>query len=197
MKKPNKPMATATYTAPIKTPTTNLMLPDPSKDNVTHINVHYTFAKTSLGRQLSTYQSAAFEHPYFGPFKCIEGFMRYVSTGCRDDSFRRMTGSQSKSHFVTSITDGLLVKYPIPNEAAILTSALYAKLKHNPVIEVSFTESTLPFDLYFLYKPSGLPIRPEDGALLTDSLTALRDLMVQGKEPAPIDPEEYAKLIVR
>jgi len=191
MKKPNKPMNSMTLPPP------NLTLPDPTQDNVTHINVHYTFAKSALGRELSTYKVASFEHPYFGPFKCIEGFMRYIASGCRDDSFRRMTGSEAKTHFVKAISAGTLKSYDIANEGAILTSAVYAKLQHNPVIATHFTESTLPFDLYYLYKTSNLPIRPVDGYLLTDSLTALRDLMVQGKEPTPIEPEEYAKLIVR
>ena len=178
-------------------PPTNLTLPEPSQDGITHINVHYTFGQTSLGRQLSTYSVAAFEHPYFGPFKCIEGFMRYIRSGCSDDAFRRMTGSQAKSHFVKALDAGTIANHDIPNEAGILTSALYAKLQHNSVIAANFTESTLPFDQYYLYKTSKLPIRPEDGGLLTNSLMALRDLMVQGKEPTPIDPEEYAKLIVR
>lgn len=194
----NKPMNCLAPTPMMKTtPAPSTTLPDPAQDGFSHINVHYNVSTTKIGRMLSTYFVVAFKHPYFGPFKCIEGFMRYVQTGCCDDAFRRMTGAQAKAHFRKKIEEGKLTIYAVANEAAILQSALYAKLEHNPVIATLFTESTLPFDHYYLYESSRLPIRPDEGAMLTNSLTELRALMQVGQKPEPISDAEYARLIVR
>lgn len=172
-------------------------LPDPLEDGITHINVHYNAGLTELGRHLSTYYVAKFEHPYFGPFKCVEGFMLYIQTGCADDTFRSLTGGQAKSHFHKSLGAGKLVEHQIKNEEAILTSALHAKLEYNPVIAAAFIASTLPFEHYYRFAGSKVPIRPKEGVVLTNSLTNLRTLMRAGNAPNPLSDAEYASLIVR
>lgn len=173
-------------------------LPDPAKDGIDHINVHYNAASTDpLGRQLSTFQSARFEHPYFGPFKSIEGFLLYVKTGCMDDEFRTMNGTEATNYYRDQIDRGNLRLYKVANLGDVLLSAYVAMLKSNPVIAKRFTESTLPFDNYFLYRKSNHPIRPKDSAELTHTLTVLRDLMKAGEEPRALSHEEYAKLVVR
>lgn len=173
-------------------------LPDPSKDGVDHINVHFNHSQTKLGRELSTYYVARFEHPYFGPFKCIEGFRLYVETGCRDDEFRNLTGSQAKAYYHKQLDAGALRKRKLRNLGQLLLTAYFARLTQHPVIATLFQESTLPFDCYYLYPESGLPIRPpEESATLTHTLMTLRDLMKEGKAPPTMSKEEYAKLIVR
>lgn len=173
-------------------------LPDPEKDGVDHLNVHYNFARQPLGRRLSTYQVERFEHDYFGAFKCIEGFRLYVKTGCCDDEFRNQTGAQAKAYFRQRLDAGTLTQRDIPNEEQVLLLAYYARLVQHPVTAAQFTESTLPFDNYFLWGRSKLPIRPpKESALLVQTLTTLRQLMQQGLTPTPLTDEEYAKLIVR
>lgn len=180
-----------------KTETPSTPLPNPAADGVGHINVHYKCSRNKLGRILSTYYVARFEHPYFGPFKCIEGFMLYVKTGCCDDSFRSLTGAQAKTHYRKQLEAGKLVERDIPNEERVMMSAILAKLNHNPVIATLFLASEAPFDEYFLFGPGNVPIRPPEGAILTNSLTELRTLMQKGETPELPSNEEYAKLIAR
>lgn len=172
-------------------------LPDPAQDGVDHINVHYNHSKTQLGRQLATYYVARFEHPYFGPFKCIEGFLLYAKTGCQDDEFRNLTGTQAKAYYRKQMDAGKLKNYDIPNQGHLMLTAYHARLTQYPVIAETFQESTLPFDSYYIYRVSGLPIRPPESAVLTHTLMTLRELMKQGKAPPPMSNDEYAKLIIR
>lgn len=173
--------------------------PDPSGDGVTHINVHYNHSKTQLGRQLSPYYVARFQHPYFGPFRCIEGFALYIRTGCQCDDFRNQTGAQATQFYRQQTHDNKLVNREIDPVLwqRVLASALYAKFQHNPVIAEQFVASTLPFEQYFLWGTGKVPIRPKDWNVLTISLTTLRELMKAGKEPEPISDAEYASLMVR
>jgi hypothetical protein len=173
-------------------------LPDPSKEGTDHINVHYNYGK-KLGRLLSTYQVERFEHPYFGPFKCVEGFMLYVKTGCRDDEFRYLTGARATAHFRKQMNEGNLKINNIDNGVLVhlLISAYHARLVQHPVTAAQFKESTLPFDFYFLYEGSGLPVRPENAALLIHALMTLREYMKRDLTPPLMSSEEYAKLIVR
>lgn len=182
--------------APTMTQTTNSTTspPDPKLDGQAHINVHYNYSTTKLGRELSTYFVARFNHPYFGPFKCIEGFRLYVQTGCVDDAFRGKTGSEAKAYFNRQIKARALKMYDIKDEEKVLMLAYYARLTQHPVTATLFKESTLPFENYFLWGDAKLPIRPEDSGLLIQSLTTLREYMQAGLEPDRINNDAYDKL---
>jgi len=179
----------------------NLPVPDPRLDSHEHINVHYNDAVTALGRQLSTYYVQAFKHPYFGPFRCVEGFMRYVRTGCRDDAFRGLTGSQAKSYFYQQIKAKKLITYEIEDEEKVLMLAMHARLIQHPVTAELFVNSTLPFENYFLWaedkkvpREERVPARPEESAMVIHSLTTLREYMQAGETPEPLSRAAYAKL---
>lgn len=171
--------------------------PDPSQDSIDHINLHYNFAKTPVGRRLSTFYAARFNHPSLGPFKCIESLRLYVKTGCQDDTFRSLNGTEAINHYREAMDRGNLKNNNVPNMGAVMMDAYYAMLNAHPVIASLFTESTLPFDFYYLVPGTQHPIRPKDSAELTQTLTTLRDLMRQGQAPTPMSNEEYAKLIAR
>ena len=174
-------------------------LPNPTEDGVSHINIHYNLSLTKVGRMLSSYFVAPFKHPYFGPFRSIEGFTLYVKTGCCDDTFRNVTGAQAKLYYRCQTLSGKLVNQIIDEceQERIMMLAVFAKLEHNPVIATLLMESTLPFDYYYLFGSGKIPIRPQDGAVLTNSLMKLRSLMCSGQKPEPMLDVEYAKLIVR
>jgi len=184
-----------------KITSTSLPIPDPKKDGIDHINVHYNDGITSLGRQLSSYYVQAFKHPYFGPFRCVAGFMCYVRTGCRDDAFRGMTGSQATAYLRQQIKEKKLSTYDIEDEENVLMLAMHARLTQHSVTATLFKNSTLPFENYFLWsddktvaRKDRLPARPADSAMVIQSLTTLREYMQAGLEPDPINRDAYAKL---
>lgn len=172
--------------------------PNPASDGIDHINVHFNHSKTNLGRMLSMYYVARFEHPYFGPFKCMEGFVLYLKTGCQDDTFRTLTGVQAKSHYRKQLDTGQLQSHEIRNLGHLMLTAYYTRLVQHPVTATLFKESTLPFDSYYLFGEGKLPIRPPaESGLLIHTLMTLRELMKQDKAPPPLSNEEYAALVIR
>lgn len=64
-------------------------------DGKTHINI-YSKGRTPLGRSLSNFAFRRFSHPSYGVFCSMEGFYYYVSTGCKVESLRRLTGLAAK-----------------------------------------------------------------------------------------------------
>lgn len=175
---------------------TNITLPDPDQDGVTHINVHFNLAQNPLGKQLSTYYVSPFVHHYFGPFRCVEGFMLYVKTGCVEDRFRKLTGARAKTLFRALIKSKELTNHritPLVYEE-IQKMATWAKLVHNPVMMDLFKQSTLPFDSYFLHGNGNVPIRPDDGVIMIDNLNQLRALVHAGKVPTELPDETYESL---
>jgi hypothetical protein len=170
--------------------------PEPALDGITHINVHYKFSNPNykLGRMLSTYYVARFHHPYFGPFDCIEGFLLYVRTGCRDDAFRHLNGTEAKRYYREQCRLGILSKQNIPREDEVFMNALYAQLQQHPVIAKLFVKSVLPFDAYYFTGQGMVPIRQGNAEMLIKSLTSLRDLMKNQQAPQPLSAEFYKSL---
>lgn len=188
-------MAPTMNKAPLITP------PDPKLDGIAHINVHYDFATQPLGRQLASYYVQRFEHPFFGPFRCVEACMLYLKTGARDDHFRGLTGSQAKAYYRDQIANQQLTTYDIPNEEHVFLLTMYARLSQHPVTAKLFTDSTLPFENYFLWSrdkkvpvQERLPIRPDTAAALIQTLTTLRKLMRANQEPEPLSREAYTAM---
>jgi hypothetical protein len=168
--------------------------PDPSQDSKEHINVHYSFGVTQLGRMLSTYFVARFDHPYFGPFKCVEGFRLYLRTGCLDDAFRSKSGTEAKLYYRKYLNAKMLKNYDVKDEERVLMLAMYERIIQHPATAALFTESTLPFDSYYLWGVDKLPIRASDADMLINSLTTLREHMKAGTKPEPISRDEYKRL---
>jgi hypothetical protein len=169
--------------------------PSPALDGIEHINVHYTFSTTKLGKMLSTYFVAKFTHPYLGQFKCIEGLMLYLRTGCQDEAFREMTGSEAMSYYRNKRRWQQLSNHDIPREADVFFDAYYARLSQYPVAAVLFNESTLPFDVYYLIgERRDKPIRPRESMALVDALTRLRELMKRGETPTLLSQAFYEQL---
>lgn len=174
------------------------LTPDRAEDGKTHINVHYNFANTSLGRMLSTYYVSAFEHPYFGRFKCIEGFWLFVKLGCRDDTFRAMTGVKARSYYKALMNKEMTRERDVPNAEQHLLIANWVKLQANTGnLRRELNESVLPFDQYYLFGAGKVPIRPVDWKLTVDVLTKLREASISGNPPESPTDDQYAQLIVR
>jgi hypothetical protein len=172
-------------------------LPDPDEDGKSHINVHFNHAATKLGKMLSTYFVASFEHPYFGPFRCVEGLMLYIKTGCMEDRFRKLTGARAKALYRDLIDSKQLTNRHVEKYDEIQKLATWAKLVHNPEIMDLFKAAELPFDSYYLFGAGNVPIRPPDGVIMVNNLNQLRELVKAGKVPTPLPDEQYEALRIK
>lgn len=156
-------------------------------DGVTHINTHYNDSKEPLGKMLAPWAVYPFKHPYFGPFKTIEGFWHFLRSGCVDDRFRSLNGHRAKKRMKDGLQRGTHVKVQLPPDIDhIMLLAHYAKIDQNPVIKEALIASTLPFDQYFLYD-NKLIIRPDDTETLVKTLEELRRMFKEGIVPGEYD----------
>jgi hypothetical protein len=129
--------------------------PNPADDGVTHINI-YDQGKHPLGVMLSYFYEAPFVHPHYGPFKSIEGFLRYLRSGGEDDAFRTIPAVRAKAHMESAKKRGLYKEHKVSNLENLIFSANYFKIDQNPEIKKALISSTLPFENYFLWEASGV-----------------------------------------
>ena len=139
----------------------------PEDDGNTHINI-YSKAKTELGRMLSHFHYAPFNHPEYGTFLTMEGFWHYLATGCKYEPFKNMPGIKAKT-FAKGMTkvfrDDFMNQIKFANELKIL--------KH-PSILHCFCKSTLPFEHYYSYGYPPVVRRPNDAQKLIDLFESIR-----------------------
>lgn len=162
------------------------------QDGITHINTH-TKSNKELGRMLSHYYEAPFVHPYFGRFKCIEGFWYYIRGGCKDDGFRNLDGYRSKQRAQKGAKNGTYEKRNVPHLKDVLLHANFYKIDQNEDIKKALIESTLPFDHYFVFGPGKLVIKPNGSDWLVDIFTELREVFRGNQKLEPFK-YDYAEL---
>lgn len=117
---------------------------DPEKDGITHINV-YSRGRTQLGVFLSNFPYTPFEHPTYGHFASMEAFWHYISTGCRLEGIRTLTGIEAK-HYAKG--------YPqvtIPNFHEEIKFAIECKINAYPLHKAKLLLNTLPLRHYFVF----------------------------------------------
>lgn len=164
--------------------------PNPEDDGKTHINI-YDQGKSELGRMLSYFYEAPFQHPHYGPFKSIEGFLRYLRSGGEDDAFRTIPAVRAKAHAESAKRRGEYKDHQVRDLDKIIFAANYAKIDQNPEIKKALINSTLPFENYFLWNTSGVVIRPKGSKFVIRDFPILRQMFIDGGKPEPID---YAKI---
>lgn len=145
-------------------------------DGVDHINV-WEDAVTEMGRMLSHRHEASFNHSHFGRFKTIEGFDNYIQSVEKDDRLRYMSGSPL-SYLAKQLTH-----VPILYFRAILVDTYYQRIKQDKVLADLFVNSTLPFDLYYIVKKTGIKVRPARALWFAEGLEEIRRAMQEGGEP--------------
>lgn len=162
-----------------------------SNDGIEFINVHNR-GKHELGRMLSQYYVAQFEHPYFGPFQCLEGFWFYLRSGCADDKFRSLNGYLSKERGKErELLKNTKLRLSNRHRELLLTSASYAKIDQHPEIKEALVSSTLPFEHYYLWNDT-LPIRPDGAEKVIARFEKLREMFQKG---IALDPIDYKSII--
>lgn len=157
-----------------------VMLNDPQnvfkkvdRDGVDHINIDLR-GKTLLGQQLTQMYDLGFIHPEYGQFRSVEGFVGFIRSGAREDRFRWMVGMEARYHSRKLETSF------IPGFREIVTEANYFKIVQSESLLKAFTESTLPFDHYYLFETNGRPIQPAAASWLLPAMENLRTLICDG-----------------
>ncbi|WP_144106718.1 hypothetical protein [Paraburkholderia sp. BCC1886] len=152
---------------------------EPQDDGKTHINISMTGA-TELGQKLAHFARTPFIHPFYGPFKSMEGFWHYIKSEEPDDNYRTLVGARAKAYAKTRKMvwrDGF---------TEIIIEANYHKAIQNADIRQLMSESTLPFQYYYL-TPAQVQVFPETAPWLCAGLERVRQCVKRG-ESYPIQP---------
>ena len=143
-------------------------------DGVKYINI-YSRGMTTLGRKLSHFAHTPFTHPYYGPFKSMEGFWFYMRSAVRDDKLRYLTGRDAKfygrelppnwyDHFQEDIL-----------------AANYQKIIQNEYIAEMMVASDLPFKHFYVYGVGKVMITPRESEWLVQGFEEIRSALKAGK----------------
>lgn len=149
-------------------------------DGKTYTNI-WIRSNCELGQMLSHFYESHFEHPFYGPFYCIEGFWYYIKTKERDDRLRTMVGNKAK-YLGKKLTSEWRDDFK-----ELILDANYHKINQSPVIKDLLIKSTLPFDHFYTFGPANLIIRPKAHEWLTDMFEELRLMFKEGRKPNSIN----------
>lgn len=144
---------------------------DPSKDGITHINT-YSRGKTLLGRMLSNFYHAPFEHPEFGKFTSVEGFYYWYKTGAKYDTLRSLSGYKAKEEGKKYST------IEVDDFCERVLECLVLKITSNTEIYNELKDSTLPFVHYYYYGDNNPKVhKVPSGDWLMEALEDIRKLI--------------------
>lgn len=156
-------------------------------DGERFINI-WIHGKTELGQMLSHFYKSQFMHPYYGPFNSMEGFWFFIQNGAQDDHIRSLSGMAAKNY------GKKLAWQRVDNFQEIIMAANYYKIEQNPVLRKLFVESSLPFEHYYMFTPTGDAIGQPDqlirlvsNAWLIKGFEELRTKFQFGQRPAQIE----------
>lgn len=145
-------------------------------DGVDHINL-WEEGETELGRILSHRCELVFDHSHLGRFKTMEALDKYVMSRDRDDRIRNLTGPALKKHTAN------IVNAPVTNFRAIIMDSNWQRVKQYPDLANVMKDSTLPFDVYYILRTSGMRVRPTRYQWLIAGFEEIRRALKEGREP--------------
>jgi len=152
-------------------------------DGVTHINI-WLHGQEPLGRMLSHFYKMHFTHPVLGPFNSMEGLWYYVKavhpeTGKKDDTLRKLYGIKAKDR------GKQLKNMYVENFRDIIIAANFYKIEQNPDLLKQFTESTLPFKMYFYY--NDVLVEQPEYDWLVEGFEEIRRMFKENRRPKELD----------
>lgn len=164
----------------------------PENDGVKFINI-WANGNTELGKQLSSFYKSQFIHPYFGTFNCLEGFWHFIVTGRKDDKFRELIGNSARMH-----AKRLNQWERVESFSEIILAANYYKIKQNPEIRKNLIESSLPFEMYYIFNPNktenvgnnSTVISQKNSDWLLPMYEEIRKMFQHGTELEPLNYDE-------
>lgn len=120
---------------------------DPSQDGITHINT-YSRGRTKLGRMLSNFYYAPFEHPEHGHFDSVEGYWYWLKH--EDNALRSLSGYQAKKYGKDLSRQFEEIQRPDFEDQVI--TAIQCKLLSNTDILEEMIKNDLPYAHYYVYE---------------------------------------------
>lgn len=148
-------------------------------DGVDHINTHYQ-AETELGIALSVYGDYPFNHPEFGRFRTVHGFMCWLSHPNQPDKYRNMTATDAE--MLRKVSPSIHV----PRYRYVMIEATMFKILAHPNLTAMFTECELRLDHYYrqtLVSNKSIRVRPDNADWMIRGLTELRNALIEGRKP--------------
>lgn len=198
----NRQIATAFETAKIKNPNHALYRPAPpaakpafkpfykprtdlpavnelGNDGVDHINTYY-HAETELGIALSVYGDYPFNHPEFGRFRTVHGFICWLSHPNQPDEYRNMTATDAQ--MLRKVSPSILV----PRYRYVLIEATMFKILAHPNLKEMLMGCELPLDHYYRQTTvanKSIRVRPDNAYWMIRGLTELRNSLIENRKP--------------
>lgn len=160
------------------------------KDGVDHINTNYRYAATELGKKLSALYDFKFIHPVLGPFGSIEGYWKFLTTGCADDSFR--TRPAKSLHRLSKQYD----KVQVDDFFELIAHGLYHRIEQDVDLRIALIDTKLDFAYYSIFKgeAGAVVINEPRMAFYIDALETIRECFVSNVEyPTP----DYTKILAQ
>lgn len=139
------------------------------EENVDWLNVGPA-ADTGLGKFLSMGHKERFEHPYFGSFDTLGGYMSLLRTDMKHDEFRSASWQKIR-RLNKSVTLGHVRSF----KAHVMVAVAW-RLKTNRKMLEQFVEFDGAFDFFYVTK-SGHRARTNFSEWYTDILYQLRSLL--------------------
>lgn len=149
-----------------------------------HINTHFQ-SDNDLGRALSTYGSYPFNHPEYGRFRTVHGFMCWLGNPNQPDNYRNMPAYDVENHRLASAS------IPIKNYRFTLMQATWMKIQAHPEIGRMLVDSKLRLDHYYLkYLTPGpgnnkkrIRIRPDTAPIMIRAFEEIRTALIENRAP--------------
>ena len=141
-------------------------------DGITHINIDKR-GRTELGQMLTHMARSQFDHPEFGPFQSVEGFIGFIRSGAKDDQFHYVHGMNARYRAKNQDSDF------IRGFRELVMEANFLKIVQNESLRVAFKDSELPFDHYYLLG-NGRPVQPRNAQWIIPGFEELRRLVKAG-----------------
>jgi hypothetical protein len=156
-------------------------------DGVTHINIDKK-GHTELGQMLTHMARSQFDHPEFGPFQSVEGFIGFIRSGAKDDQFHYVHGMNARYRAKNQDSDF------IRGFREIVMEANYLKIVQNESLLKAFRDSTLPFDHYYCLANNGRPVQPRNAQWIIPGFEELRRLIKAGEPYPKVDYSGVAEI---
>jgi hypothetical protein len=147
-------------------------------DGVHHINAHRQ-GKTELGVLLDMDAHTPFDHPEAGSFESAGGFWHYVRTRPLLEDYRELYGNKLLSKVsvvrdISRIKPGTYQQINVKGFRTIIADALWHKVTQNSNILELMTNSTLPFEQYYLMGELSIRKYPKEGYWISAAFEEIR-----------------------
>lgn len=120
---------------------------NPFDDGITHINV-YSNGNTSLGKKLSNFYKAPFNHPKYGHFNSVEGFYYWIKSGKVNDELKLLSGIMAKNEGKKYCSQENILS---EKDVLDIQEAIRCKLRYNKEILKEMISTNLPFVHYYCW----------------------------------------------